>query len=161
VAKVRSKIVLIRGWGPISPEITLGEYERINADYVVLITALRYPPTLPDEFSGFEADPNEMLSNVESILGYWAEFDQQHLVAAEYASTITGRHRHEIKAVEGTSLRVDWFYDTVRNYHRFFNQHIIDTEVIWTEGHKRLIIEGETLLLEEAIQRLKPRPYLG
>ena len=158
---MRSKIVLIKGWGPISPKITLGEYERINADYVVLITALKYPPTLPDEFSGFETDPTAMLCNVEKILGHWAEFDQQHLVAAEYANIITGRSRHEIKAVEGDSLQTDWFYDTVRNYHRFFNQHVIGTEIVWTEGHKRIIIEGKTLLLEEAIQKLKPLPYLG
>ena len=156
---MRSKIVLVKGWGPISPEITRGEYERINADYVVLITALRYPPTLPDEFSGFESDPTVMLCNVVQILEYWAEFDQQHLIAAEYANIITGRSRHEIKAVEGDSLKVQWFYDTVRNYHRHFNQYVIDTEIIWTEGSKRLIVDEETLLYEEAIQRLKPQTY--
>jgi hypothetical protein len=158
---MRSKIVLIKGWGPISPEITLGEYDRINADYVVLITALKYPATLPEEFSGFESDPTEMYTNVEKILGYWAEYEQEYLIAAEYAGIITGRSRHEIKAVEGESLQTEWFYDTVRKYHRHFNQYVIDTEVVWTEGHKRVIIDGKSHLLEEAIQMLKPPAYLG
>jgi hypothetical protein len=158
---MRSKIVLIKGWGPVAPEITLGEYDRINADYVVLMTALKYPSTLPDEYSGFEADVRAMYANVEQILGYWAEYDQEHLIAAEYAGIITGRSRHEIKAVEGNSMRMEWFYDTVRNYHKHFNQNVIDAEIIWTEGHKRMIIDGKSHLLEEAIQMLKPLPYLG
>lgn len=158
---MRSKIVLIKGWGPLAPEITLGEYERINADYIVLITALKYPSTLPEEYAGFEADPTTMYHNTEQILGYWAEFGQEHLIAAEYASIITGRSRHEIKAVEGDSLKMEWFYDTVRNYHKLFNQHVIDTEIVWTQGHRRVLIENQSILLEEAIERLKPRPYLG
>lgn len=158
---MRSKIVLIKGWGPVAPEITLGEYDRINADYVVLITALKYPSTLPEEYSGFESDPTTMYTNIKQILGYWAEYEQEHLVAAEYAGIITGRSRHEIKAVEGESLQIDWFYDTVRNYHKHFNQYVIDAEIIWTEGHKRMIIDGVTHLLEEAIEMLKPPQNLG
>ena len=102
-----------------------------------------------------------MYANVEQILGYWAELNQEHLVAAEYANIITGRHRHEIRAVEGISLQSEWFYDTVRNYHKHFSQYVIDTEIIWTKGHKRMIIDGKSHLLEEAIQMLKPLPNLG
>ena len=158
---MRSKIYLIKGWGPISPKITLGEYERINADYIVLITALKYPPTLPEEYSGFESDPTTIYTDLKRIVNHWAEHGQEHLVAAEYASIITGRSRTEIKSVEGESLQIDWLYDTIRNYHKLFNQHVIDMEIMWVDGKKKLIVEDQILELDEAIERLKPLPFLG
>jgi len=157
---MRSKVVLVRGWGRVAEQITLGEFERINADYVVLITALRYPSTLPEEYSGFEADPTSMYTDAKSILHYWALHDQHYMVAAEYANIVTSRSGKEIKAVEGNSLEIDWWYDTVRNYHRHFGQTVIDARVLYDEG-KCLIIDGIKHSLEHGIELLRPQPFLG
>lgn len=161
---VRSKIVLIKGWAKLAPRITLGEYERINADYVALITALKYPSTLPDEYSAFESDPTTMYTDIKRILNNWAINEQEYMLAAEYANIVTGRNNHEIKAVEGVSLEVDWWYDTVRNYHRHFGQTVIDTEVIYhseAPGGLRLLMHGKEMLIEDAVDALRPYPFLG
>lgn len=162
---MRSKVVLIKGWAKLAPQITLGEYERINADYVALITALKYPSTLPDEYAAFESDPTTMYTDIKRILNHWAIEEQEYLLAAEYANIVTGRSGHEIKAVEGTSLEIDWWYDTVRNYHRHFGQTVIDAEVSYVqheEGGLRVIIDNRNMSIEDAVESLgRGYPFLG
>lgn len=158
----RNKVVLIKGWAKLAPEITLGEYERVNADYVALITALRYPQLLPEEYSGFEADPTSMYTDIKKIINNWALHEMEHVLAGEYANYAVDRGGEKIRAVEGISLEIDWFYDTVRNYHRHFGQTVIDCEVVYhREEGVKILIDDKAYSREEAIKRLQPLPNLG
>jgi len=158
----RNKVVLIKGWAKLSPEITLGEYERVNADYVALITALKYPQLLPEEYSGFESDPTSMYTNIKEIINHWALNELEHILASEYANYVVDHGGSKVRAVEGISLEIDWFYDTVRNYHKNFGQTVIDCEVHYErqEGVKIVIDEVE-YDRASAIKRLQPLPNLG
>jgi hypothetical protein len=163
---MRSKVAIIRGFNNISPHITVAPVERINADNVVLITALKYPQTLPERWAEFTFDPTSLLVYIKEIMEFWSTHDNEHLVTAEYASVAIDRIGKTIRAVEGESLEVDWFYDTVRNYHRHFGQTVIDC-VFEIESDpnvpltKRLIIDGVEFTLEDGIERLKPCDTLG
>ena len=158
----RNKVVLIKGWAKLAPEITLGEYERINADYVALITALRYPQLLPDEYSGFEADPTSMYTNIKDIINNWALQEMEHVLAGEYANYVVDRGGEKVRAVEGISLEINWFYDTIRNYHRHFGQSVVDCEVVYhREEGVRILIDEKPYTRDEAIKRLQPLPNLG
>jgi hypothetical protein len=153
---MRNKVILIKGFWNIAPQITLGAYERLNADYIVMIAGLRAPSSLPEELSKFEVDPTALYLSSKRVLEHWRENDQQHLVAAEYAQELLARCP---RVIEGQSLEVPWFYQTVRNYHRQAGQVVMDCEVVYKT--KELIIEDQRLPLEEAIQKLKPHPALG
>ena len=153
----RSKVVLIKGFADISPKITLGAYERINADHVVLMAALRFPQSIPDCFCKFQMDVKEINENVETILKFWEQEDNCHIVSAEYANIVIDRVGKDVRSVEGRALTVPWFYETIRNYHRHFGQVVIDCEVF----NEYVEIDEERLSMEEAIRRLQPHPSLG
>jgi len=157
----RNKVVLIKGSAKIAPKITLGEYERINADYVALITALKYPQLLPEEYSGFESDPTSMYVNIKDILNHWALNNLQHMLSCEYANYVVDRGSDKVRAVEGVSLEIDWFYDTVRNYHKHFGQMIVDCEIVCDKEDMKIIIDEVYYNRENAIKRLQPLPNLG
>jgi len=162
----RNKVIIIRGFGNISPQITVAPIERINADNIVLITALRYPQTLPEKWDEFRFDPLLLLCEVEEILEFWEFNRNEHLIAAEYANIAIDRVGDSVKAVEGNSLEVDWFYNTVRNYHRHFGQTVVDC-VLEIESNpnmplaKHLIVDEVRFTLEDGIDRLKPHDTLG
>lgn len=154
---MRNKVILIKGWGNLSPKITLAEHERINADYVVLITALKFPYTLPEGLSDFGCNPGDMLKNIKGILKNWILQEQEYMVAAEYANIALEKSKEKIRAVEGLSLEIDWFYDTIKNFHRNFGQIIINAKL----ETKFLILNNKKYLIEEAIELLKPESFLG
>jgi len=157
----RNKIALIKGWANLSPDITLGEYERINADYIALITALKYPQLLPEEYSGFESDPTSMLTDIKKIINHWASNELEHILASEYANCVMD-HGNKVKSVEGISLEIDWFYDTILNYHKNLKQNIIKCEVIYhRENGLKILIENKIYNRDEAINYLRPFPNLG
>lgn len=165
---MRSKVVLIKGWAGAAPRITLSAYERINADYVALMAALRYPQLLPEEYGGFETDPTTLYHNLKAVLDHWNLVEQKHILAAEYANVAVDRGQHSVKAVEGDTLEVDWYYDTVRNYHRHFGQTVVDCEFVYIPkrwAHDRdckfMKIDDKMYPLEEAIELLQPHQMLG
>jgi hypothetical protein len=152
---MRNKIVLIKGFAHISEEITNAEFERINADHIVVIAALRKPQLLPDKFKSMNLTLIEF--GVIEILKHWKEIEQEHLIAAEYAQIVVDHGKEDIKCVEGNSLHVSWFYETIRAIHRQFNQIIIDVEVEtgWSDDIRVRI--DETLYKKyEAINVLNP-----
>jgi len=144
---MRTKIMLIKGFAGIAKKITMAEFERINADNVVLIAALRRPQFTPPNLE----NPARMLEAVEEVLAYWKRIEMQHLLCAEYANMLIDREEI-VKVVEGNSLKVDWFYDSVKAIHKNMDQKIVEAEV---KGFY-LLFEGQELKLEEAIERLKP-----
>lgn len=162
----RNKVVIIKGFGNISPQITVAPIERINADNVVLMSALRYPQTLPEEWAKFQLNPTSLLCHLDEVLEFWKLHNNEHLVAAEYANIAVDRVGATIKSVEGESLETDWFYDTVRNYHRHFGQTVVDC-VFEIESNpnvpltKHLIVDDVRFTLEDGIDRLKPHDTLG
>lgn len=162
----RNKVIIIKGFGNISPQITIAPIERINADNVVLITALRYPQTLPEKWGEFRFNPLLFMCEIEEILEFWKFGHNEHLVASEYANIAVDRVGRTIKAVEGNSLTVDWFYNTVRNYHRHFGQTVVDC-VFEIESNpnvpptKNLIVDDVRFTLEDGIDRLKHHDTLG
>ena len=127
---MRSKVVLIKGFGNISPKITIAEYERINADSVVLMAALRYPQLIPENLYSFSIDLAKLQSSIVEIMSHWHREDMCHILSAEYANVVSDRSGKEVKAVEGESLTVPWFYDTIRSYHRLFGQTVVDSSMV-------------------------------
>jgi hypothetical protein len=166
---MRSKVVLIKGWAGAAPRITISAHERVNADYIVMMAAMRYPQLLPDEYSGFETDLTTLYHRTKEVLDHWNLTEQQHILAAEYANVVVDRGQHSVKAVEGDSLEVDWYYDTVRNYHRHFGQTVVDCEFVYIPDRKFIHdkdckfmkIDGKMHPLEEAIEILQPHQTLG
>jgi hypothetical protein len=162
MAYMRSKVYLIKGTAKIAARTTVATYERINADYVALITALRYPATLPDEYSGFEADPTSMYTCINKIMDHWRQQQHDHLVVAEYANAIVDLHKHDVRVVEGMSLKADWFYNTVKSFHRHAGQVVVDCEVLYNRGDNIWVrIEDREWKVDEAIERLKSAHTLG
>lgn len=155
---MRNKVVLIKGWLNIAREITLAEFERIYADNIVLIAALRRPQFLPPEMG---LDPTSLVINCKKIMEHWRIIDQDHFLMSEYASVALDHGSADIKAVEGDSLRVLWFYETVKAIHRHFGQTIIEAEVLFKNEGQFVRIDQEEYPLEEAVKRLKPHPILG
>lgn len=158
---MRSKVVLIKGFAMVSPKITISPYQRINADHVVFMAALRYPQFLPYTFTCFDPDLIEIRSRINEILAHWAAEDHEHVLAAEYANLAIERGSEDIKAVEGRSLQTQWFYDTVRSFHRHFGQTVIDCEVYEREKETWMAVDGKELELATAIEMLRPHPALG
>jgi len=154
---MRNKVILIKGFANISPRITLAPYERINADHVVVMTALRFPQFIPEHLYNFRMNLEKIHESVNEILNLWMQEDHTHLIAAEYASVVIDRGGSDVRAVEGKSLSVQWFYDTIRNFHKHFGQTIIDCEIF----EENLIIDKEYLSIEDAICRLSPHSSLG
>jgi len=154
---MRNKVVLIKGFANLAPRITLAPYERINADHVVVMAALRFPQFIPEHLYEFQMNLEKIHESVNEILDLWIQEDHTHLVAAEYASVVIDRGGSDVRAVEGKSMSVQWFYDTIRSYHRHFGQTVVDCEIF--EGS--LIIDEEQLSIEDAIYRLSPHPSLG
>lgn len=154
---MRNKVVLIKGFGNISPRITLSEFERINADHVVLMAALRYPQFLPEQFCKFLLNVQEISDHVEHILKFWEQEDYCHIASAEYANVVVDRGGKDVRSVEGRSLTVPWFYETIRAYHRHFGQTVIDCELF--DGYME--VDDVKMTIEESIARLGPHPSLG
>jgi len=149
------KLYLIRGNQGLAQELTLGEYERINADHVVIITILKYP-----QFTPLEWDLTEKMPSPEMILEFLdhlAKEDQTHLLNTEYATIATDRGRQGIKVVEGTSLECSWFEYTVYMFHRGLGQSIIK----WTLASNGIWINGMLHDRELVLSSLRPRDYLG
>lgn len=171
---MRNKIVLIKGFANISEGITNAEFERINADHVVVMAALRKPQLLPEKF---KMKPDKFRSmNLDSIeygvieiLKHWKNIEQEHLIAAEYAQIVVEHGKEDVKCVEGNSLHVSWFYETIKAIHRQFNQIIIDAEIEtgWLDDIKRwsddirVRIDEKIYKKHEAIDLLNPDKWKG
>lgn len=153
---MRNKVVLIKGYAGVSKKITMGEFERINADHIVLIAALRNPQFLPEGFD----EPTRILALPKEVLNHWKSIDREHFVVAEYANMFMDRGGENIKAVEGYSLEVEWFYDAVKAFHRNIKFKITECGII-VSPHLKMTIDGQEFTLKEAIERLRPNPNLG
>ena len=154
---MKKKIILIKGSANLLPHITSAEFERINADHLVLIAALRYPQFMPSDLT---VDADIILKEYKEIMTHWHQIDQDYFLISEYASTVIDRGRVNIKAVEGNSLRVPWFYESIKNIHKQFGQMIIDVDIIKIKDQIIIKIDHEELTWNEAVEHLKP-DYLG
>lgn len=156
---VRNKVILIKGFACVARQITLAEFERINADHVVIICALRRPQFLPE---GFDLDLSTIELRVGQLLEHWKNIDQTHLLTAEYANVALDHGGSDVRAVEGHCLDVPWFYETVKALHKSFGQHIIEAQiVVHRDSGIGLKIDGHEQPLYEAVERLKPGHFLG
>jgi len=162
----RNKVILIKGQHYIARTITLAEYARIDADQIVLITALKYPQFLPAELD--TKDPTEILENVLAVIESFDVEDQRHRISAEYANIVVDRGLGLIEAVEGQAMTVEWLYNTIRAYHKSFGQTVVDVEVSPVRIGGRfnapaeLVIDEVTYKLHEGIQILNGhQPSLG
>jgi hypothetical protein len=154
---MRNRVVLIKGFANISPRITLAAFERINADHVVIMAALRFPQLIPEHLYGFQMDLQRLDANLENLLKFWEIEGQQHILAAEYANVVIDRGGDDVRAVEGITLRTDWYYQTIRNYHRHFGQMVVDCEIF----KDYVEMDESKCSIDEAITRLMPHPSLG
>ncbi len=132
---MRSKVVLVKGFANLSPRITMAPFERINADDVVAIVALRYPEFVPEHLYQFQMNSQNIQAFIPEILDHWRFEDISYFLATEYANIFNyrsdvGLNLCEIKSVEGVSLKTPWFYECVKAYHRNFGQSIVECEVI-------------------------------
>ena len=152
---MRNKIVLIKGDANISHKITLAQFERINADAVVFITALKYPQFMPEIEP--RLDLARLQTRIKEIMDYWMSIDQCFTLFTEYASVVRTTGINSIKCVEGTSLTVPWFYDAVKALHRNSNQIIVECDVYGEFAD----INNVRMTVEEAISRLGPNSSLG
>lgn len=168
---MRNKIVLIKGHANIAPQITLGEYERINADHIALIVALKRPQFLPPRTvinphdtapTGYELDPTCLLINVKKLLEHWKLIEQDHLLASEYAAAVVDIGQDSIRAVEGECLKVSWFFELVKHFHKTHNHKVVETEILSDHPKGvRLVIGNRDYPVKEAVELLRPNPQLG
>lgn len=147
----RSKIFLIKGQYNIAQEITLAECARINVDNIVLITALKYPQFLSESMT-----PSEILESIIRVVEDFDIDDQRHRIVAEYASMFVDRGYNIVKAVEGTAMRVEWFYNTIKAYHKNCGQSVVD--ISRTNGNQ-MKIDGVCHDWESGLAMLEERSW--
>jgi hypothetical protein len=156
---VRNKVILIKGYAGVARHITLAEFERINADHVVVICAMRRPQFLPPTV---KLDLSTIELKVSHLLEYWTSIEQDHFVLNEYADVLNDHGGGDVKVVEGESLLVPWFYEVVKAMHKSKGQHIVDARVVTDRpGGLWLDVDGQVHPLREALDRLRPLDYLG
>lgn len=155
---MRNKVVIIKGNCNIGIEITLAEFERLNADYVVAICALKKPQMLPLEFG---MNIEKVLTNTKELLQYWKDTDQYHNLLSEYASIVIEKGRDNIRVVEGDCLTISWFYDAVKAMHKNFGQIIVDVELKTNSTGIFIEIDGIKMDRDQFIQHLQPNQILG
>ena len=155
---MRHKIILIRGSLNLSRKITIGEYERINADHVLLMTSLKHSYLIPNELfvklDDFQIQ--DIPQQINDSLRCLKQENSEHLLFAEYADFVLN-HRINVKAVEGHSLCCDWFYETVRSYHKSQGHTVITCE----STNFGIEIDGEFISTEAVIDRLSGPEWLG
>lgn len=118
---IKNKVILVHGQRHITESI---DNTTINADYVVLITALRFPHFIP---AGLGSNPNELLDHVIDVLEHFAYLNQRFLISLEYANAIVDRKRN-VQIVEGQSMNVSWFYNIIRAFHKNMGQTIVEVK---------------------------------
>ena len=153
---MRNKVILIRGHSNISPQITSAAFERLNADNVLVMAALRYPQYMPDPWNRFSINTSTIGNNAFQILDYIRAEGYEHCLSAQYAETATERGLESIRVVEGNVLEVDWFYSTVKNYHKNFGQSVCVCELQYHHKDHVIIgnIDGVLFTKKELIERL-------
>lgn len=160
---MRSKIILIRGFSNISPQITSAAFERLNADNVLVMTALRWPQYMPDPWNAFTVDTSSIDLNCEEILDHMRVEGTEHCLLAQYADIATERGLNSIRVVEGDVLKIDWFYETVRNYHKTFGQTVCVCDLQYHHKDFPVMadINGVLFNKKKAIERLGQSDILG
>ena len=126
---MRNKVILIRAFAHISPEITSAAFERMNADHILIMTALRWPQYMPDPWNKFTISTTSCVLNTKPILEHLRSEGNEHCLLAQYADIATERGLDSIRVVEGEVLRIDWFYETVKNYHKAYGQTVCVCEL--------------------------------
>ena len=163
---MRNKVIIVRGYGNVAKRITLAEIQRINADHVVVIAALRRPHFLPNYFlRGGSVDLQDLalnLFNCCGILNHWQESKQEYAVLAEYATILEDRG-DEVRVVEGGALRIDWFFEAVKTIHRSKGETVVEMKLSydWTSDEFHVTMDDWSGSLPDAIEMLKPNPNLG
>jgi hypothetical protein len=157
---MRNKIILVRGYCSVGKKATVAEFERIQADHAVIITALRRKRYLPP---GFNLNALMEGRYTKDLLEHWRAIEMDHMLVAEYADMVIDQGRDQIKVVEGNALTVQWFYESVRAIHKQHGQSVVDVEVLWKGKNNcvSLVIEGKEFPYDEGIERLKPESCLG
>jgi hypothetical protein len=154
---VKNKVIVIKGWANIAREVTLGEFERINADHVALICAIRRPQLLPGDII---PEPQEINSKLSEILQHWKSIEVDHLLVYEYASFAS--ERRDVRVIEGECLRTPWFFETVRSLHKFEGSSVVEGDITFEENGIRIKIGEQEFSRNEAINYLRlPPPFLG
>lgn len=153
--KIRRKVYLIRGGG-VSEKITLGEFQRINTDRIVLLMLIRHPECMPHEFS--LSEPNKILEMAFDIAKGFSK-QERHLFSSEYAQFITDLDINSIQAVEGQTMTLDWVYKMVKSMHKAFGKPT--SEVITFAHTQRIYIEGIDYSWEDGIKVLAHPTMLG
>jgi hypothetical protein len=120
---MRSKVILIRGFWNLAPEITVASFERINADQVGLMTVLRYPQYMPEPLDEFQIHPVIDFFQGD-ILQHLRSQGHEHCLLSQYGEIATETGLSSIRAVEGNILRTDWFYEAVKTYHKSVGQSV-------------------------------------
>jgi hypothetical protein len=109
----------------------------------------------------FALDLSNIETKTKALLEYWKNIEQDHHLASEYATVAIDHGSEVVKIVEGESLQIPWFYETVRAMHKYFGQTIVEAEVIYGRDGLWVRIDGQEMTRQQAIERLKPHHYLG
>ena len=161
---MRSKVILIRGFWNLSPEITSAHFERVNADSVLVITALKYPQHMPEPWNKFSIDTSTIDIRSEEILAHIRQEGTEHQLLAQYAEIATERGLGSIRSVEGDVLKVDWFYEAVKTYHKTFGQCVCVCDLQYHHKDHAVVAEIDGVLFKtrkEVVDRLGQSDILG
>lgn len=161
---MRDKVIIIKTFANLAKYITLAEFERVNADHVVLITALRRPQFLPQEVLDSTLMIDDIRYQPEKVLEHWRVTEMYHLLIAEYASVAVDHGSNDIRVVEGKSLETPWYFEAVRSMHRQFGQQIVEVDVVRHDKYNHITevkVDDKTLELGQFIEMFKPHPSLG
>ncbi|MGE0569395.1 MAG: hypothetical protein AB7O73_15755 [Bacteroidia bacterium] len=157
--------MLIRGRGNLSPNITSGEYERLNVENVFLTAAVKYPTYLPHEEYGFELNFESIVAKSSSIMDYWRKNGYEGVILSEYIDHIQAKTMlspeskngsPSIKCIEGEPLENDWFFNSVKAIHKNYGQSVIECKVIYNNSGRFVVIDHDMLTFETFTHRFKP-----
>ena len=132
---MRNKIIIIRGFANISPEITSASFERINADNALAIMALKHPQHMPEPWNQFSCDITAMDCHVDKIMMHIQQERHEHSLLVEYAELALESGLESVRVIEGETLQADWFYGAVRTYHKSLGQTVCECQLEW--HHKK------------------------
>lgn len=157
---MRNKVILIKGNCNIGNQITIARHQRLDADRIALIIALRSAELLP-LWMADSASPDEMLKHIRQIVQQWSDERPQHALGAEYAASVVERGAENLKVVEGESLHIGWYYETAKTIHRNLGCTIIEAEIQQSSTSIRIRLDGFDLTVKEFVEKFKPVSWLG
>jgi hypothetical protein len=120
---MKNKVILAKGTSHLLTHMVESTNQKINVDHIVAICALRDP-----SLNSMNLKVDEINKNIFALTRKWKQQNQEHVLAAEYASVLLDMGRLNVKVIEGECLYVPYIYNTVKMIHKQYGCKLIEVE---------------------------------